>query len=537
MTLERPTHVLLMEDDPGQARLAQRTLERAGYVVHVAYDGSTGLELYNQGQHDVIIVDHQMPHKGGIEVLRSLALHGSPPPTIMVTAHGDEALAVEAMQLGAGDYVVKDAHGRYFKLLPAVIERVLEQRRLFAAKRHAEEALQRTLEELEERVKARTAELHRANAHLRAEIAERQQAEEALASLSRRYTLILQSASEGIYGIDAAGKTTFVNPAAAQMLRWESTELLGQHFQTVLYGIQADSTPRNECPIFAVLRDGTARQVPEVVFWRQDGSSFLVEYSCAPIREADAVAGAVVIFKDITARKRAEQEMQRADRLALVGQLASGLAHEIGTPLNVISGNAEYLRPELQAHGMETLGLDTIVEQTDRITRLIQQLLTFARAEGQTMAPLHLYEPLSHVLRLLETRFRQEAITVIVDVPTDLPLIWGAADECEQVFLNILVNAWHAMPAGGTLTIQAKAVASKHVQVSFCDSGVGMSEATVARVFEPFFSTKGEKGTGLGLAICKQIIDHHGGSIRLSSAPGRGTTVTVELLRAEAVES
>src|SRR6266705_1491407 len=175
--------ILVLEDDPGQARLAQRTLERAGYAVEVAGDGDTDLALYATGVYDVLMVDHQMPGTGGLEVLHILALRGALPPTIMVTGHGDEAVAVEAMKLGAGDYLVKDVEGRYLTLLPTVVARILHQKRLVEEKRQAEEALQKTLEELETRVRERTAMLQQVNIQLHAEIAEREQAEAALAQL------------------------------------------------------------------------------------------------------------------------------------------------------------------------------------------------------------------------------------------------------------------------------------------------------------------------------------------------------------------
>src|SRR5438445_5375784 len=145
MSAEKAIRILILEDDPGQARLAQRTLERAGYAVEVAGDGDTGIALSATGVYDVLMVDHQMPGKGGLEVLRTLALRGALPPTIMVTGHGDEAVAVEAMKLGAGDYVVKDVDGRYLTLLPTVVARVLHQQRLLAEKLQAEAALQQTL--------------------------------------------------------------------------------------------------------------------------------------------------------------------------------------------------------------------------------------------------------------------------------------------------------------------------------------------------------------------------------------------------------
>jgi two-component system sensor kinase FixL len=269
----------------------------------------------------------------------------------------------------------------------------------------------------------------------------------------------------------------------------------------------------------------------EVVGQRQDGATFPMDLAVGETHVGDRRIFTGIV-RDITVRKYADQEMQRADRLALVGQLASGLAHEIGTPLNVIAGNAELLRMDLRAQHLDTEILDAIVRQTDRITGLMQQLLTFARAENEAMAPFSLHAPLAHALRLLETRLSREGIRTTLDIPDDLPLLWGAADQVEQVFLNILVNAWHAMPDGGTIAIQAHAITDKRIQVAFRDSGVGLSAEAMASAFKPFFSTKGEKGTGLGLAICKQIIDRHQGHIRLERTPGTGATVIIDFKQA-----
>ena len=532
---EKPVRILVVDDDAGQARLAQRTLERAGYTAEVAGDGDTGLALYATRAYDVLMVDHQMPGIGGLEVLRTLATRGALPPTIMVTGHGDEAIAVEAMKLGAGDYVVKDVDGRYLTLLPTVVARVLHQQRLVEEKRQAEAALQQTLAALETRVEERTAALQQANAHLQAEITERMRAEAALAQLNRRHRLILDSAGEGIYGVDLEGRTTFVNPAAARMLGWAVEELLGQPMHGLVCHTTRDGMPRahDACPIRAACRDGVVRHVPEEVFWRKDGTPFFVEYVGTPIHEHDTLVGAVIIFKDITERRRIEREMQRADRLALVGQLASGLAHEIGTPLNIIAGNAELLGMDLRDRDLGTAEVDAIIQHADRITRLIQQLLTFARAQTQAMATLAVQDPLANALSLLETRFKRQNIAVRLEVPGTLPRIAGRAEQLEQVFLNVLVNAWHAMPDGGTLTIAAAATPDRTVRLRFVDTGVGMSAEVLARACEPFYSTKGERGTGLGLAICQQILDSHQGTLQLASTPGKGTTVVVELPQAD----
>ncbi len=532
MSSNPPIRLLIMEDDVGQARLAQKTLQRAGYDVEVAHNGEAGLAMFQASEFDVLIVDHQMPEKDGIEVLHMLVAWNALSPTIMVTGNGDEAVAVEAMKLGAGDYIVKDVDGNYLTLLPTLIERLLDQKRLVDEKQRAEDALHQTLQELEERVQTRTMDLQRTNEQLRAEIVERTRVEEALRQSEARNRSIVETAIDGIITIDEQGTIEFFNPAAERIFGYRARDVIGQNV-TMLMPLPYQE--QHDAYLNRYLQTGERKIIGigrEVVGQRRDGTTFPMDLAVGETHVGNRRIFTGIV-RDITERKQAAQEMQRADRLALVGQLSSGLAHEIGTPLNVIAGNAELLRMDLQGQQQNTDILDAIVRQTDRITGLVQQLLTFARAKNEAMGPFALSVPLSHALRLLENRLSREGISTTLDIPDHLPLLWGAADQVEQVFLNVLVNAWHAMPNGGTVTIKARELDDTRVQIIFRDTGAGMTDDAMARAFDPFFSTKGDKGTGLGLAICKQIIDNHQGYMSLESAPGDGVTVIINFMRAD----
>lgn len=150
MGRQRTVRILYMEDDPGLARLVQKKLERAGYDTDIARDGETGLAMYEQGSYDLVALDHFMPVYDGLEVIRILAARHPVPPMIMITGKGNERIAVEAMKLGARDYVVKDAEGRYLELLPSVVEHVLEQQRLIEEKKRVEEERERLIKELQQ---------------------------------------------------------------------------------------------------------------------------------------------------------------------------------------------------------------------------------------------------------------------------------------------------------------------------------------------------------------------------------------------------
>jgi two-component system NtrC family sensor kinase len=180
--------------------------------------------------------------------------------------------------------------------------------------------------------------------------------------------------------------------------------------------------------------------------------------------------------------------------------------------------------------------VESIVGQADRITGLIQQLLSFGRVYDSPLAPIHVQEPLSQAAQLVASRFQREGIHLHVEALDGLPLVWGEPNQLEQVFLNVLVNSWHALPEGGAINIETVVPDARHVHLMIRDNGVGMSADDLARAFEPFYSTKGERGSGLGLTMCRQLIERHGGMIRLDSTPGIGTTVTLILPQANRVE-
>jgi PAS domain S-box-containing protein len=367
------------------------------------------------------------------------------------------------------------------------------------------------------------------------DVTRRKRVEEALRASEERLALTLDATTDGVWDWNIATGEVFFSQHWFESLGYEPGELAPHisvrerlvhpedqsRVQQVLQAHFEGHRPMYECDNRLLTKSGAWR-------WNHTrGKVVTRDEHGRPLR----MIGTDV---DITDRKHAEQELQRADRLALVGQLTSGLAHEIGTPLNIIAGNAELLRMDLQDQGYSTHTLEAIIAQADRITGLVEQLLTFARAKPQPMESVALHEPLSHALRLLETRFSREAITTTVEVPTSLPLIRGTANHIEQVFLNVLVNAWHAMPDGGTVTIRAEVADERYVRIVFRDTGRGISVEGLKRAFEPFYSTKGEQGTGLGLTMCQQIIETHHGTIHLDSTPGVGTTVTIALLQADA---
>jgi signal transduction histidine kinase len=232
-----------------------------------------------------------------------------------------------------------------------------------------------------------------------------------------------------------------------------------------------------------------------------------------------------------------EQQLRHAEKLATIGQLASEVAHEVGTPLNVISGRARILSRELGGADPRAEHSDIIRTQVDRISRVIRRFLRLGRPAEMQRRPVALQTIVEEVAAFLAPELRRRDLRCAVSAPPDLPKVAADPDALSQVLLNLLMNAMAAVSAGGRIELDVRAAPSRGdqdgsrpgVQLCVQDTGHGIPKAVVPRVFEPFFSTKPGQGTGLGLTICRDIVREHGGAIDVESAVGLGTTVRVWL--------
>lgn len=247
------------------------------------------------------------------------------------------------------------------------------------------------------------------------------------------------------------------------------------------------------------------------------------------------------LVKEQQDRLSLERNLRQSDKLASVGQLAAGLAHEIGTPLNIIGGRAEFLLRRPRSDEEIGQNLNIIRSQIDRITGIVRQLLEFSRRREPAFRSLELVPLLNKVIGLLEHKIVDKGVNVKIEIPESLPTISADPDQLQQVFINLFLNSLHALPPGGTIKIsaarmnhangnRAAAAGNEKLTIEFEDNGAGIPAAHLSQVFDPFFTTKdiGE-GTGLGLSVSYGIIKDHGGEIRVESEPGRFTRFTISL--------
>ena len=252
------------------------------------------------------------------------------------------------------------------------------------------------------------------------------------------------------------------------------------------------------------------------------------------------------LLRQIEERVRLEQEVQQGQKMAAVGMLAAEVAHEIGTPLNVISGRAEVLGQVVPPDHAERRHLDVIIKQTERISEIIRALLDYTRPRRPQLRSEMPLPVIARVADLLLDRSKRRGVRIVLDLPTDLPPVMVDPDQLQQLFINLMLNALDASPAGGTVLITSGAepllsaegsagivrgkVSGPFLALHIVDSGDGLTAEQLDHIFEPFFSTKSQgHGTGLGLPIVEEIVRAHRGDIEIRSLPGRGTEAIVRL--------
>lgn len=378
------------------------------------------------------------------------------------------------------------------------------------------------------------------------DVTDLKQAEEARRHLTLQKQSILESAGEGIWGLGPDGRVIFVNPAAAQMTGWTAEELIGKSTHDLLHHTREDGTPYpvDECPIQAALGEGSRHHVVGELFWRRDGSCFPVEYTSSPIFEDGNVAGAVVVFSDVTERARAddtlreayERERQAAERLRSVDVMKdaflSAVSHELRTPLSVVLGFATTLQQNdllLDADDRKIM-LDRLAANANKLHQLLADLLDLDRTARGILEPQRSALDVAElVLRVTEEAELQghplsvEAEPVLLDV--DGPKV-------ERIVENLVTNAAKYTPDGTPVRVIVKKQ-DDGVLIAVEDHGPGIPEALKEAVFEPFQrgpdAPRQATGTGIGLSLVARFAELHGGRAWVEDRPGGGSSFRVFL--------
>jgi signal transduction histidine kinase/FixJ family two-component response regulator len=508
--------ILVVDDSESVLALSREALEALGHAVVFARTGAEALAWLKEHPASLALLDYRLPDMTGRDIVRILSAEGVNLPFVTITAHGDEQIAVEMMKLGALDYLVKDE--AFAELLPTVVGQALERLATREQLRAAEEALRKS--------------------------------EQRFRRLSEEFQTLLDGIPDVLMLLSPQRNVIWANRAAQELPAPPGAE--GDHGCWALCG-----EPRTGCAECPVPRSFLSGSLEEDVIRSPGGRVWGVKVF--PLKDSGgAVAKAILLASDITEKLSLREEADRAGRLAAVGELAAGVAHEINNPTGLILMNMPVLieafadaRPILEAQFRSRgdfpfggVGYSRIREQLPllmeemldgarRIRQIVDDLKDFARGgQGDDLREFDLNGAVSRAIRLVDNQIRKSTDCFVCRYSPGLPPVRGNSQRIEQVLVNLLLNACQALPdktKGLQVAVQFDARANL-CQVTVRDEGVGIPPENLPHLTDPFFTTRrASGGTGLGLSVSDRIVREHGGSLQFDSRPGEGTTVILSL--------
>jgi two-component system cell cycle sensor histidine kinase/response regulator CckA len=494
--------VLLVDDDEDDFILTRDLLRRPGltgqYQLHWISDYDQALQALASGRYDLCLLDYRLGARTGLDLLEETRHLPARPPVILLTGQGDPTVDLAAMQAGAAEYLLKS------ELTAEGLDRVL---RYALERRRAEERLRRDRD-----------------------------------LISR----IMETSPVGIVVTDRRGQVTFHNQRAEQILGLRGPDGSLRHACVLDWPLH-DPESTGADPPLAPLRTAleTGRPLHDLRrVWDEGPRRIVLFLNAAPLLDRSGqIDGLVLSLDDITERLELESRLRQSQKMECIGQLAAGVAHDINNVLTVVQGHAELLLEAVPAGSPEERSVKQICAAADRAARFVRQLLLFSRKQVIQVKRLDLNQVLHNLAQLL-SRLLGEDILMELSCEEQLPAVEADLGMIEQVIMNLAVNARDAMPQGGRLRLVTSSLSvdeaeaarrgaprpGLYVCLEVTDTGCGMDAQTLARIFEPFFSTKETgKGTGLGLATVYGIVKKHQGWIEVTSKPGAGSTFKVYL--------
>lgn len=481
--------VLVVEDEWLISDDLDRTLRRLGYQVSgVVADGQGAIAAALSTRPSVVLMDIKLKGKmDGIDAARVIR-DMVDSPIVFLTSHSDDGTIARASEVRPEGYVSKP-----------FVERELRVAIELALHKH--------------------------------------EVSRVLATRERWFSATLQSLREGVLTTDERLAVSFLNGEAERLTGWAAKAAVGRPVGEILRVVDAAGAlvPARVGEVLAggepVSTDG-----PLLVESAASGARVPVDHTVAPIvGPGGRPIGTVVVFRDVTERRELERRLARNERLVALGTMAAGICHEINNPLAVVLGNLDLGLAGLRREGSSSTMLDSLTdaaEAAQRIADIVRAMRTFARPGEVTMGPVSMVDVLEQALGVAAPQLR-DRVTVERRFDAGTPRVVGNATQLVQVFTNLLVNAAQASEPGRAdprVVVSLGVDRAGQVVAAVEDHGVGIAPEVVARVFDPFFSTKGPGGgMGLGLAISHGIVEAHGGHIEVASEPGVGTTFRVTL--------
>ncbi len=500
--------VLVVDDERFVRELCSDIIAGEGYRVLAARDADEGLRLAREEPVGTILLDLMLPRTSGFEALETFGREMPDVPVVIMTAHASQSRVIDLLKLGAYDFLLKPFEPA--DLIHAT-RRALERHHLLTENK-------RLLQELQDRVQAQTREINRS----------RQLLENIIAHMG-----------SGLLVTDRDGRIRMINQHGQATLGVSAEQVAGRR----LLDLFPAAGPLLDVRAGTILR--------ELDFPSPDGRTIPLGFNNSFLLDtAGQPEGTIVIFRDLSDLRAIRAEARRKDRLAAIGQVAAGVAHEIRNPLFGISSVTQILKTEVKFDPVHQELLAAMQAEIKRLNALVEDLLHYGRPSKLERTPQALDQIWDEILGLAREELAGAKVEVIRELGDGLPPLLADGNKLRQVFLNLLKNAIQATPPGGRIAIRLRRSPRSALPASLqhsleleaeagespreylvsvvSDTGVGIPAADLDRVFDLFFTTK-STGSGLGLAICRRIVEDHGGAIGIESTEQVGTTVTVAL--------
>ena len=585
MAYDRPK-ILVVDDSSILRRIIMRMLGENEYEVVTAVDGKDCLEKIKTFQPDVILSDIVMPVLGGIELCIELKNKDEYKniPVLLMSTESEVGRKINGFNVGAADFLTKPFEEEELKarLTTHFLQKKLIEGLEYENKKRkkAEEELREYTNSLEDIVAERTREIQASNEQLTNEVLERKKIQIDLEKTQKRYRDIVETINEWIWEIGVDGTFSYISPKVEAVLGFSVDEILGQS--------PFDLLPEEEVPVLKQFlkksRDNNRElKTIEQVYINKDGLHSVIESSMVPFFDQDKkMLGYRGVSRDVTDLKQSkdekeilERQLMQAEKMASIGQLAAGVAHEINNPIGFVNSNLNSLsdyvddiRNFLKQHqqfmeyfkspecvvklntdekehldsidkSKNELDIDFIIDDSkeiisdcregvDRVKNIVSALKDFAHPGNEKNDYADINSNIESTLVIVWNELKYN--TTIIKKYGDIPEVYCNVQQLNQVFMNLFVNAAQSIESQGTITIETRAPDAEHVEILISDTGAGIPDEIKNKIFDPFFTTKDVgKGTGLGLNLSYNIITRHGGEIEVESRFGEGTTFRIIL--------
>jgi len=358
------------------------------------------------------------------------------------------------------------------------------------------------------------------------DITQRKAGDDTIRRSEERARALFEAASEGVVVVDSAGRIVSVNGKMEELFGYARAELIGQPVELLMPGRYRDAHPRHRHEYFASPRPRPMGQGLDLAGRRKDGTEFPIEISLSPI-DTDEGLQSVALVTDITQRLAVERATRQAERLASLGSLSAGIAHEINNPIGIITSRIELMLIDAAEHALPATVVDdlhVLHRNAMRVATIAQRFLSFARQSPTERSPVDLNRVVAQTVGLVE-RQMGEGLRIITALEPASPPILGHANALQQVLLNLIMNARDAMNGRGEIRIATGVSPDRpgRIRLTVADTGPGIPPDAMSRIFDPFYTTK-TSGTGLGLSVSYGIIRDHSGTVDVESSVGKGAT-------------